>query len=75
MAKAKRINGELPPIPEEIRNSTDPATATLLQAMEMCYRYNPSERPTAQQIVKFLTDSIESLENSPHYEVQLANTT
>ena len=49
-----KMKGKTPKIPEEILKSKDPYINLLLKAMEMCYRFNPKERPTAREIVEFL---------------------
>jgi len=51
-----KMKGKTPKIPEEVLKlkSKDPYINLLLKAMEMCYRFNPKERPTAREIVDFL---------------------
>ena len=53
VAVAKRYNGTLPPIPVNVQLN-DPASAALYEAMKMCYRFDPNQRPTAKQVVEFL---------------------
>lgn len=53
VAIAKRYNGTLPPIPAGV-HLDDPASAALYEAMKMCYRFDPNERPSAKQVVEFL---------------------
>ena len=53
VALAKRYNGTLPPFPADV-NLDHPASAALYQAMQMCYRFDPNKRPTANQVVEFL---------------------
>jgi len=51
-----KMKGKTPKIPEEVLKlkSKDPYINLLLKAMEMCYRFNPKERPTAREVVDFL---------------------
>ena len=51
----KRIaKGETPPIPESIRNSTDPIDRVLLKAIDMCYVYKPEDRPKPWHVANYL---------------------
>lgn len=54
VAHLKRENGTLPHIPQSIYNSTDPYIKIMRRAMLQCYRFNPKERPSAQEILSFL---------------------
>jgi serine/threonine protein kinase len=62
VAQLKKYNGTFPSIPVEIlRNATklvDPALAALLDAMRLCYHFNPTDRPTAAELVTFLDRAI-----------------
>ena len=51
-----KMKGKTPKIPEEVLKLKlkDPYINLLLKAMDMCYRFNPKERPTAREIVEFL---------------------
>ena len=51
----KRIAaGELPPILETLSTSTDQVNQVLWRAIEMCYVYEPKERPNAKVVADFL---------------------
>ena len=64
VARRKRIEGQHhPPFPEGM-DVEDPATRVLLQAMEMCYRYQPQERPTAHEVVHFLEEQLALLDKA-----------
>jgi serine/threonine protein kinase len=62
VARLKKYDGALPPIPMETlkRIKSDPMLSTLLEAMRLCYRYNPNERPTAAELVHFLDGAIQT---------------
>jgi len=45
LAAAKVVNGEFLPIPEE-------ASATVARVMEECFKVEPSQRPTFDQIME-----------------------
>uniref|UniRef100_A0A6S8KP57 Protein kinase domain-containing protein n=1 Tax=Amphora coffeiformis TaxID=265554 RepID=A0A6S8KP57_9STRA len=53
VALAKRYKGALPELPSDVDLRT-PAMAVLNEAMQMCYRFDPDERPSAKELVKFL---------------------
>ena len=52
-ALAKRYNGTLPQLPSNVNVDT-PAMTILHNAMQMCYRFDPAERPSAKELVQFL---------------------
>jgi len=58
VAQLKHYNGTLPTIPVDILNTADPALAAILQAMRLCYSFEPHNRPTATEITGFLDYSI-----------------
>lgn len=62
VARAKRFNGTLPDVPEAIQNSSDPAVQALLEIMRYCYRFQPKQRPTAQEVVAFLKKALQQIE-------------
>ena len=62
VARAKRFNGTLPEVPKAIQNSSDSAIVALLDITRQCYRFQPTERPTAQSIVTFLTKALDQIE-------------
>lgn len=47
-------DGILPPLGGKVNNPNDPITQVLLKAIEMCYVYDPKERPKASDITDFL---------------------
>lgn len=55
-ALAKRYNGTQPRLPSNVDVVT-PAMAVLHQAMKMCYRFDPDDRPSAKELVDFLETS------------------
>lgn len=62
VTQLKRYNGTTPSIPADILNSTDLALAAVLEAMRLCYSFEPANRPTAAEIVSFLDYSIAMLQ-------------
>lgn len=63
VARLKRYNGTQPTVPEEIlHNATeshDPALASLLEAMRLCYSFVPADRPNATALVEFFDRAIQ----------------
>jgi serine/threonine protein kinase len=49
------LKGVLPRISNSILNSTDPVDKVMVKALDMCYTYDPSERPSARDISVYLT--------------------
>lgn len=49
------VKGVLPRISNSILNSTDPVDKVMVEALDMCYNYDPSERPSARDISVYLT--------------------
>ena len=41
-------------VPDETLKLKNPYIDVLLEAMEMCYRFKPEDRPTARQVAEFL---------------------
>ncbi|KAG7348054.1 protein kinase domain containing protein [Nitzschia inconspicua] len=54
-------NGERPFIPESIRNSTDPFDRAILEAIDMCWVQDPSERATARQVQKHIVATLKRM--------------
>lgn len=54
VALLKLTEGKLPDVPNEVLHSNNPATQGLLQIMRECYHHDPTQRPTAKQIVNEL---------------------
>jgi serine/threonine protein kinase len=63
VAHLKGRNGTLPQIPEKVRQSKDPATQALLQAMYLAYEFDSAKRPAASFFVKYLQQSLESIQS------------
>jgi len=61
---AKVMQGKLPFIPEDIRNSPDPEIIAIREAMLRCYTYDPLERPSARQIAVSLQTALDQLEHT-----------
>jgi serine/threonine protein kinase len=59
VASAKRYNGTLPDLPNTT-NLEEPANQILHEAMQMCYRFHPDDRPTAKELLHFLVSAKES---------------
>ncbi len=53
------INGERTPIPDDLKNSTDPYEQALLKAIEMCWKQDPKERPTARELQDLFMNELE----------------
>ena len=53
--------GDLPFIPEEVQESTDPEVQALYEAMLACYTFDPLERPSARSIAQSLQETLEVL--------------
>eukprot|EP00980_Cylindrotheca_fusiformis_P021777 scaffold8600_cov111-Cylindrotheca_fusiformis.AAC.9 len=60
-AQAKIAAGELPPISSKLLNSTDPVDQVLLKAIDLCYVYEPRDRPKAGVVVDFLKKEAKGL--------------
>ena len=54
-------HGRPSPISASVRNSTDPCTQALIKAAEMCWVYDPKERPSAREVESFLSRSLQSI--------------
>ena len=63
VARLKKIHAATPPIPDDMLlvAQADPALRTILDVMNLCYRYEPAERPTALEIVQLFDDAISRL--------------
>lgn len=60
IALLKMEEGGTPPLPAGVKElkEKDPAVNALFQAMRMCYRHDPRERPSARDIVEYLDAEI-----------------
>jgi serine/threonine protein kinase len=59
IANLKMKEGALPEVPDEVRNSQEPATVALLSIMRDCYQHRAELRPSAKEIVYQLQSSID----------------
>ena len=64
IAYLKSVEGATPSVPKEILESNDPYIKVILEAMKLCYKFNPKERPTARGLVRFMEMSLEELEEA-----------
>lgn len=48
------VGGRLPPFREKIKNPSDPINQVLLKAIELCYVYDPKDRPKAAAVLEYL---------------------
>jgi serine/threonine protein kinase len=63
LAMIKMKEGASPPIPETRLNTEDPALKALLAAIKLCYSFDPKDRPSAEEITRFLGDAIRDITN------------
>lgn len=54
-------NQSRPEIPVDKRNSADLVDNAIVQAIDMCLRIDPTERPTARHVAHFLSDALENI--------------
>jgi serine/threonine protein kinase len=59
IATRKIKEGALPEVPDEVRDSQEPATMALLSTMSECYQHRPELRPSAKEIVDQLQRAID----------------
>ena len=57
------VMGQRPHISSKVLNSTDPVDSILMEALDMCYMYNPSQRATAKEVATFLENRQKTLTN------------
>mmetsp|Transcript_18239 Transcript_18239/g.37417 ORF Transcript_18239/g.37417 Transcript_18239/m.37417 type:complete len:635 (+) Transcript_18239:304-2208(+) len=69
IARAK-LRGGKPKVPADVRNTTDPSTLAILNAMDWCYRNDPELRPSAREIAYNLKAELEALERNGTADVQ-----
>ena len=61
--------GDLPFIPEHVKNSDNPAVIAIRDAMLSCYTFDPLKRPGARDVANALDEVLESLTSSnTHFE-------
>ncbi len=71
--KAKRIMaGKRPQIPKEIEKSNDPAHVAMLNALDMTWKYDWKERPSAREIANYLIGELRIItgEESPDIRIK-----
>ena len=56
--------GELPFIPDDVRNTDDPEVIAIRDAMLSCYTFDPLQRPSARDIANLLDKALESLSSN-----------
>ena len=59
------MTGERPFVPTHIRNSGDPATSALLEAMRMSHAQDPNERATAREVSNYINMQLKKLNLNP----------
>ena len=61
--KARIMQGEVPPIPDEFSGpNKDESTEALLRAIyDLCWVYDPDERASAQEVATYLKEKLESI--------------
>jgi serine/threonine protein kinase len=61
--KAQKLiaKGDLPPLDDKVKNSSDPVDQVLQKAIELCYVFDPKDRPKAGIVVDFLKTEAEKL--------------
>jgi len=57
-------SGERPPLPDDIRTSTDASIVAIRDAMEKAYIQNPDDRASAREIVNDLSAALEKVQAS-----------
>lgn len=53
--------GDLPFVPEDIRNTDDAEVAAIRDAMLSCYTFDPVKRPSARTVANALDQALEAL--------------
>ena len=64
IAELKLNGGRLPEIPEKTLRLKDPYINLILEAMKMCYKFRPEDRPTAREVANFFEDKKKELDTS-----------
>lgn len=57
----KVMKGDLPLLDDELQESSDPVHVVLKTAMKMCYTYKAKERPSASEVLKYLSAQYKSI--------------
>jgi hypothetical protein len=55
-------SGVEPPLPRNIRNSTDPSIVAVVEAMRKCRQFSAQDRANSMQISTLLSDALEKIE-------------
>jgi hypothetical protein len=63
-AQQKIMDGELPKIDREYRESDDPAIKAMLDAIDMCYVYDPEKRAKAWDVSSFLQQKLDEIKKT-----------
>lgn len=60
---ARRImRGERPALPKALTKRTDRAVQAVIEAIDMCWRFDPDERPSAQEVAGFLRKQLNRIQ-------------
>jgi len=64
IARMKREEGALPPIPDDILAEIkgEPALYALYKVMKKCYKFDPAERPSAEELVDYIDLQLDKLD-------------
>lgn len=76
LKQAKRlVAGERPPIPKRILGSNDPAHVAMMNALDMTWKYNWMERPSARSIADYLIRELRTItgEEAPDLRINFLN--
>eukprot|EP00984_Skeletonema_dohrnii_P014454 scaffold6077_cov80-Skeletonema_dohrnii-CCMP3373.AAC.1 len=76
LKQAKRlVAGERPPIPEHILESNDSAHIAMMNALDMTWKYNWMERPSARSIADYLIRELRTItgEEAPDLRINFLN--
>jgi hypothetical protein len=55
--------GDLPYIPDDVRNSEYPEVIAIRDAMLSCYSFDPVQRPSARDVANVLDKALKALTN------------
>eukprot|EP00587_Corethron_hystrix_P009303 CAMPEP_0113309574 /NCGR_PEP_ID=MMETSP0010_2-20120614/7561_1 /TAXON_ID=216773 ORGANISM="Corethron hystrix, Strain 308" /NCGR_SAMPLE_ID=MMETSP0010_2 /ASSEMBLY_ACC=CAM_ASM_000155 /LENGTH=371 /DNA_ID=CAMNT_0000164849 /DNA_START=329 /DNA_END=1444 /DNA_ORIENTATION=- /assembly_acc=CAM_ASM_000155 len=56
------LKGERPNIPSKLSKSNKPEYKALLQAIDMCFTFDPNKRPSSREVADFLTAKVKEIE-------------
>ena len=63
-AQQKVMDGELPKIEDKYKKSDDPAIKAILDAIDMCYVYDPEKRAKAWDVTSFLEKKLDEIKQT-----------